>query len=74
LIPLDHRVIFLWGCIKSKVHEHRPKTNPDLKEAIVHSISAIPNEVIEKAKQSFRSRRLEQCVACGGGHLKNVIF
>ena len=70
LSPCD---FFLWGFLKAKVYEHRPTTIPALKQAIADEIKRIPQEVITKVMNSFRSR-LERCVRCGGGHLHDVLF
>ena len=70
LSPCD---FFLWGFLKAKVYEHRPTTIPALKQAIADEIKRIPQEVITKVMNSFRSR-LERCVTCGGGHLHDVLF
>jgi len=70
LTPCDY---FLWGYLKTKVFETKPRNIADLKQRIQHEVAAIPVEMLREAMNSFRSR-LEECVRRTGSHLEGVIF
>ena len=70
LSPCD---FFLWGHLKADVFKSRPRTIPDLKEAIIKAVSDIPPQMVAETMKNFRER-LKEYVAGAGGHLKNVIF
>jgi len=57
LTPYDY---FLWGYLKTKVFETRPRTIVDLKQRIQDEVAAIPVEMLREVMNSFRSR-LEEC-------------
>ena len=61
------------GHLKAEVFKSRPRTIPDLKEAIIKAVSEIPPQMVAETMKNFR-QHLKECVAGGGGHLKNVIF
>ena len=58
LTPCDY---FLWGYLKTKVFETKPRTIADLKQWIQDEVAAIPVEMLQEVMNSFRSR-LEECV------------
>ena len=64
---------FLWGYLKSKVYQGRPRTIPELKEAIQSEIAAIPGAMLENVMKSF-SDRLQECIQFEGRHLSDIIF
>jgi hypothetical protein len=70
LTPCDY---FLWGYLKSEVFKHRPRTLQDLKDAIRLEVARIPQQMLRRVIQNFRSR-LEQCVDNEGHHLNDVLF
>ena len=70
LTPCDY---FLWGYLKTKVFETKPRTIADLKQRIQDEVAAIPVEMLREVMNSFRSR-LEECVCWNGSHLEGVIF
>ncbi|XP_011859527.1 PREDICTED: uncharacterized protein LOC105557015 [Vollenhovia emeryi] len=51
----------------------KPRTLPELKEAIRREIQAIPREMLQDSMRNFRER-LETCVQSEGHHLRDVIF
>jgi len=70
LTPCDY---FIWGYLKTKVFETRPRTIADLKQRIQDEVAAIPVEMLREVMNSFRSR-LEECVRRNGSHLEGVTF
>jgi len=70
LTPCDY---FLWGYLKTKVFETKPRTIADLKQRIQDEMAAIPVEMLREIMNSFTSR-LEECVLRNGSHLEGVIF
>jgi len=70
LTPCDY---FLWGYLKTKVFETKPRTIADLKQRIQDEVAAIPVEMLREIMNSFTSR-LEECLRRNGSHLEGVIF
>jgi len=70
LIPCDY---FLWGYLKTKVFETKPRTIADLKQRIQDEVAAIPVEMLREVMKSFRSR-LEEYMHRNGSHLEGAIF
>jgi len=64
---------FLWGYLKTKVFETKPRTITDLKQRIQDEAAAIPVEMLREIMKSFTSR-IEECVRRNGSHLEGVIF
>ena len=73
LLRLNPCYYFLWGYLKIKVSETKPRTIADLKQRIQDQVAAIPVEMLREVMNSFRSR-LEECVRRNGSHLEGVIF
>lgn len=70
LTPCD---FFLWGFLKSKVYEERPRTIEELKERIRLEILRIPQHMLHEVMDNFRNR-LQECINREGRHLTGVIF
>jgi hypothetical protein len=64
---------FLWGYLKSKVCEKKPKTTEDLKQNIREAVAAIPPTMLQRVMQNFQ-KRLRECVDNNGRHLTDTIF
>lgn len=64
---------FLWGYLKARVFNNRPRTLRVLKDNITEEIRAINQEMLQRVTDNFQSR-LQQCLEKRGGHLKDVIF
>ena len=71
----DHAVpdYFLWGYVKSKVHETCPANIADLKQRILECIQGNPKEVLQHAMTAFPSW-LQECIEWHGSHIQSVIF
>jgi len=70
LTPCDY---FLWGYLKSRVYNDRPRTLEDLKNRIRAETANILVDMLERVGQNFRIR-LNQCIDNGGHHLQDLIF
>ena len=64
---------FLWGFIKSRVYEGKPRISEELKGAISKQIGMINQELLERAEANFREG-LQMCICQNGHHLNDIIF
>ena len=64
---------FLWGYLKSKVYEKKPRTTVDLKQNIREEVAAISPTMLQRVMQNFQKRSGE-CVDNKGRHLTDTIF
>lgn len=64
---------FLWGYLKSKVYESKPRDLEELKNEIRRHVAAIPKPMLKRVFQNFVTR-LRDCVEKQGHHLDDVIF
>lgn len=64
---------YLWGFLKSRVYEGKPRTLEELKTAIRAKIAEIDEETLSRVDASFRER-LHTCVRENGHHLSDIIF
>jgi len=55
---------FLWGYLKSKVYEKKPRTTVDLKQNIWDEVAAISPTMLQRVMQKFH-KRLRECVEKG---------
>jgi len=58
--PLS-QYFFLWGYLKSKVYEKKPRTTVDLKQNIREEVAAISPNMLQRVMQNFQ-KRLGECV------------
>ena len=70
LTPCD---FFLWGYLKSRVFNNRPRTLDDLKTNIREEVANIPVDMLERVMRNTRNRFV-QCIDNGGRHLADMIF
>ncbi|KAK3875203.1 hypothetical protein Pcinc_011476 [Petrolisthes cinctipes] len=52
---------FLWGYLKARVYEHKPRTLEDLKEAIRVEVAEIDRAMLERVETNFQER-LQKCI------------
>jgi hypothetical protein len=64
---------FLWGYLKSKVYDKKPRTTEDLKQNIREEVAAIPPTMLQQVMQNFQ-KRLRERVDNNGRHLTDGIF
>lgn len=70
LTPCD---FFLWGYLKSRVFNNRPRTLDDLKDNIREEVANIPVDMLERVMRNTRNRFV-QCIDNGGRHLADMMF
>jgi hypothetical protein len=63
---------FLWGYLRSKVYEKKPRTTEDLEQNIREEVAAIPPNMLQRVMQNFQ-KHLRECVD-NGRHLTDAIF
>ena len=63
----------LWGSLKSKVYENKPRTTLDLKQNIRDEVAAISPTMLQRVMQNFQ-KRLQECVDNNGRDLTDTIF
>jgi len=64
---------FLWGYLKSKVYEKKPRTTEYLKQNIRDEVAAISPTMLQRVMRNFQ-KRLRECVDNNGRHLTDTIF
>ena len=52
---------FLWGYLKARVYEHKPRTLENLKEAIRVEVAQIDRAMLERVEANFQER-LQKCI------------
>jgi hypothetical protein len=69
LSPCD---FFPWGYLEAEVFKCRAWKTDELKDAVRHEITAVPEVMTSLALQNFRVR-LQECTAREGKHLHDII-
>ena len=64
---------FLWGWLKARVYEDKPRTLLELKESIRQHIAQIDDDLLKRVDANFRTR-LQHCINENGHHLLDIIF
>jgi hypothetical protein len=64
---------FLWGYLKSKVYDKKPRTTMDLKQNVRDAVAAISPTMLQRVMQNFQ-KRLQECADNNGRHLTDTIF
>ncbi|XP_069672490.1 uncharacterized protein [Periplaneta americana] len=64
---------FLWGYLKSRVYQDRPRTIQELKRNIRTEVAATSPNVLQRVMRSL-PLRLQECADNDGHHLQNTIF
>jgi len=64
---------FLWGYLKSRVCERKPRTLEELKGTICKQIGIFNQELLERVEANFR-KRLQMCILQNDHHLSDIIF
>ena len=64
---------FLWGHLKARVYENKPRTLDELKEAIRVEVAQVERAMLERAYANFQER-LQHCITDFGHHMTDVIF
>ena len=64
---------FLWGYLKSKLYEKKPRTAVDFKQNIREEVASVSPNMLQRVMQNFQ-KRLGECVDNKGRHLTDTIF
>jgi hypothetical protein len=64
---------FLWGYLKIKVYENKPRTTMDLKQNIRDQVAAVSPTMLQRVMQNFQ-KHLWEYVDNNGCHLTDTIF
>jgi hypothetical protein len=64
---------FLWGYLKARVYQTKPRTLDELKDSIRREVEVISEEMLARVVTNF-TERLALCVEQNGRHLSDVIF
>jgi hypothetical protein len=64
---------FLWGYLKSKVYEKKPRTTVDLKKNIRDELAAISSTMLQQVMHNFQ-KLLRECVDSKRCYLTDNIF
>ena len=63
---------FLWGYLKDRVYQDKPKTLTELKEKITDECKAIKPDVFKSVMNNF-CLRLKKCKDLNGAHLEHLL-
>lgn len=64
---------FLWGYLKARVYENKPRTLDELKDAIRVEVAQVERAMLERVYANFQER-LQHCTNDFGHHMPDVIF
>jgi len=70
LTPPDY---FLWGYLKGRVCQNKPRTIDALKANITEEIQAVTADVMARTFQNI-ARRVQSCLDPNGGHFQHVMM
>ena len=69
LTPPDY---FLWGYLKGRVYQNKPRTIDALKANITEKIQAVTADVLARTSQNL-ARRVQSCLDANGGHFQHML-
>jgi len=69
LTPPDY---FLWGYLKGRVYQNKPRTIDALKANITEEIQAVTADVLARTFQNI-PRRVQSCLDANGGHFQYML-
>jgi hypothetical protein len=69
LAPPD---LFLWGLLKVRVHNNKPRTIDAHKDAIQREVAAITDVTLPDAFDNLQTR-IQKCLDAGGGHFQHML-
>jgi len=70
LTPPDY---FLWGYLKGRVYQNKPRTIDALKANITEEIQAVTADVLARTFQNM-ARRVHSCLDANGGHFQHMLW
>jgi len=69
LTPPDY---FLWGHLKGRVYQNKPRSIDALKANITEEIQAVTADVLARTFQNI-ARRVQSCLDANGGHFQHML-
>jgi len=69
LTPPDY---FLWGYLKGRVYQNKPRTIDALKANITEEFQAVTADVLAKTFQNM-TRQIQSCLDANGGHFQHML-
>ena len=63
---------FLWGYLKRRVYQNKPRTIDALKANITQEIQAVTPDVLARTFQNM-ARRVQSCLDANGGHFQHML-
>jgi len=69
LTPPDY---FLWGYLKGRVYQNKPRTIDALKANITEEIQTVTADVLARTFQNM-ARRVQSCLDANGGHFQHML-
>ena len=69
LTPPDY---FLWGYLKGRVYQNKPRIIETLKANITEEIQAVTADVLARTFQNM-ARRVQSCLNANGGHFQHML-
>jgi len=70
LMPPDY---FLWGYLKGRVYQNKPRTIDALKANITEEMQAVTVDVLARTFQNM-AHRVQSCLDANGGHFHHVMM
>ena len=70
LTPPDY---FLWGYLKGRVYQNKPRTIGALKANITEEIQAVTADVLARIFQNM-ARRVQSCLDANGSHFQHMLW
>jgi len=65
-------VYFLWGYLKGRVHQNKPRTIDALKANSTEKNQAVTADVLARTFQNM-ARRVQSCLDANGGHFQHML-
>ena len=62
---------FLWGYLKGRVYQNKPRTTDILKANITEEIETVTADVLARTFQNM-ARRIQSCLDANGGHFQHT--
>jgi len=63
---------FLWGYLKGRVYQNKPRTIDALKANVTEEIQAVTADVLARTFQNI-PRRVQSCLDANGGHFQHML-
>jgi hypothetical protein len=64
---------FLWGYLKGRVYQNKPRTIDALKANITEEIQAMSPDLLARTSQNM-ARRVQSCLDANDGHFQHMLW